>query len=135
MLPPSLSSAAQWAPPGPGKPSSPKSLHDLRVKKKQKIIVTIKQCRLSRLSLHLLTKLFHQLVHGGLPPPSEALLQNAPQHHPILAQDGVASLHLEQGINLKSWAPKYHLSGRGELVGPQLVCGADSSKALVYPCF
>ena len=56
------------------------------------------------LSLHLLTKLFHQLLHGCLPPPSEALLQNAPQHHPILAQDGVASLHLEQGINLKSWA-------------------------------
>ena len=68
------------------------------------MIVTIKQRRLSRLRLYLLTKLFHQLVHGGLPPPSEALLQNAPQHHPILAQDGVASLHLKQGINLKSWA-------------------------------
>ena len=87
------------------------------------------------LSLHLLTKLFHQLLHGCLPSPSEPVLQNAPQHHPILAQDGVASLHLEQGINLISWTSSNHLSGRGELVGPELVCRADSSKALVYPCF
>ena len=50
---------------------------------------------LSLVYFHLFTEALHQLLPRGLPAPPEALLEDAPQHGGVLAQDGTACLHLQ----------------------------------------